>query len=151
MAEAVSVDCMLSQWKAKLEGCGDDMIETQVYVFTIHTNTQGLRLRFFSPWDQVSESFVFRQCVYSIRLNDRPKRCKTPAFKPKSVSVWMAPETNSQPAHSLCSRKLIPRPLPFAFSSDTHNLYTWLSAVSWHDSRVASSPTAPTGCGNERY
>ena len=53
------------RWKAKLEGCGDDIIDD-----TIQTNTQGLCLRIFSPWDQVSESYVFRQCV---RLDDQPK------------------------------------------------------------------------------
>ena len=47
------------------------------------TQASQLAICYLSPWEQVSKKCVFRQCVYRIRLDDRPKRCKTCAFTPK--------------------------------------------------------------------
>ena len=59
--------------------------------FAIHTRTHGQRLWIFPPWDQVSKMCVYRRCVY-IHVDDRPKRCKTYAFKHRSISTRMAPQ-----------------------------------------------------------
>ena len=63
--------------------------------FTGHTKWEGCVFGFFHPETPFSKKCVLRRCVFSIRVDGRPKQCFTCAFSQKSVFVWTASQTLS--------------------------------------------------------
>ena len=85
---------MLQGRRLEVVGWGNGVIVLESMQIAVHMKTWGLHFWIFPPWDPVSKKCIFRCCIFKIRVDDRPKQCKTCAFPQKSVSVWMASKTD---------------------------------------------------------